>query len=373
MADPIRMFIVAGEPSGDRLGAALVHDLRHHRPVDISGVGGSLLVGEGLDPIFPMSDIAVMGMEAVIRRLPLVLWRVLQTAIVILRARPEIVVLIDAQVFNRFVARLVRTLGFRNPILLYVAPTVWGYAPERARKIKPLYDEILAILPFEPVLMEQLGGPETHYVGHVATRDAAPPHTPLDQGLVGLMPGSRDREIVHHLPVMRACVEALKDHHAVTGFYLPALPAAAERLREAVADWPAPVEIVTKASDKSARAAQAVLAIATAGTVSLELALAGLPMVLFYAPDGKFLELAAKGQLFALPNIILGEEIVPEEVGAQPSAEVVIEQARSILNSAEARQAQVNAFLRLHEMIVTGTPEHPRENPADRILAHLAD
>jgi lipid-A-disaccharide synthase len=282
-------------------------------------------------------------------------------------------VLIDAQVFNRLVTRIIRLFGFRKPVLLYVAPTVWGYAPERARKIKPLYDEILAILPFEPALMEQLGGPETHYVGHIATREARPTHKPLDTGLVVLMPGSRDREIEHHMPVMRALAEALNNHPAVTGFCLPALPAHAEQLKHAVSGWPVPVEVVTDKMDRETRIVEAVLAIATAGTVSLELALAGLPMVLFYAPDGKFVELAEKGQLFALPNIILGETVIPEEVRASPRPEVVIAQAKSVLDDPQQRRRQAEAFARLQKIVVSGTDAHPREDPADRVLAHLPD
>ena len=159
MADPIRLFIVAGEPSGDRIGADLVRRLRTHRQVQLSGVGGDALQGEGLRSLYPMSDLSVMGVKDVLMRAPLLLWRIRQTANAILEARPDVLVLIDSQVFCQMVAQRLRQAGYAGQIILYVSPAVWAWKPERAPTLKPLFNEVLAVLPFEPAVMRKLDGP----------------------------------------------------------------------------------------------------------------------------------------------------------------------------------------------------------------------
>ncbi|MBN9349027.1 MAG: lipid-A-disaccharide synthase, partial [Devosia sp.] len=150
MAEPIRLFILAGEPSGDRIGADLVKRLRVQHRVTLTGVGGAELEGEGLKSLYPMSDLSVMGLTDVIKRLPLLLWRARQTSQAILALSPDMVVLIDSQVFSQTVAGQLRKAGYAGKIVLYVAPSVWAWKPERAPALKPLYDEVLAVLPFEP-------------------------------------------------------------------------------------------------------------------------------------------------------------------------------------------------------------------------------
>src|SRR5690606_15528125 len=172
-----------------------------------------------------------------------------------IRDQPDVVVLIDSQVFVRVVAERVRQAGGRVPMLLYVAPAVWAWAPERAAKLKPLFDEVLAVLPFEPRVMAELGGPPTHYVGHPALtrqpmRAAQPPRGPFL-----LLPGSRMGELRRHLGLMRAAVEALREHPQVSGFVLPTLGTFKDRLAAEVAGWPAPVEVVTGRARDAAFAA----------------------------------------------------------------------------------------------------------------------
>ena len=191
MADPIRLFILAGEPSGDRIGADLVRRLRIHRPVTLTGVGGDQLAGEGLGSLYPMSDLSVMGIQDVLRRAPLLLWRIRQTVNAILAATPDVVVLIDSQVFCQTVARQLRKRDYKGQIILYVAPSVWAYKPERASLLKPLYDEVLAVLPFEPAVMKRLDGPTTTYVGHPALEHTSLRPNQPERGPLLLLPGSR--------------------------------------------------------------------------------------------------------------------------------------------------------------------------------------
>ena len=191
MTNAPRLFIVAGEPSGDRLGAELLKRLRIESPVEPMGVGGPELEGEGLKSIFPMSNLSVMGVTDVLMRLPLLYWRLRQTVRAIRRAAPDLVLLIDLQVFSESVTRHLRKAGYAGKVLLYVAPSVWAWKPERAPALRPLYDEVLAILPFEPAVMKQLGGPKTTYVGHPALEQSRYRGVQPKSGPLLLLPGSR--------------------------------------------------------------------------------------------------------------------------------------------------------------------------------------
>ncbi|HEV2514875.1 MAG TPA: lipid-A-disaccharide synthase [Devosia sp.] len=371
MAEPLRLFIVAGEASGDRIGADLVQRLRRQVPLTLSGVGGPELEVEGLSSLFPMANLSVMGWSDVLRRLPLLLWRLRQTANAIIRQRPDVVVLIDSQVFVKAVAARVRRAGVTVPMLLYVAPSIWAWRPERALELKPLFDEVLAVLPFEPKVMAELAGPPTTYVGHPAlSRFPMRPAQP-DRGPLLLLPGSRDGELRRHLPLMREAAKMLLRHPRVTGFVIPTLPSLAERLRSEVASWPMPVQIVSGGA-RNAAFASAYAAFAVSGTITFELAMSGVPMVVTYVADPHQARRAAKlGRpvQIALPNIILGREVVPELQFVDPKAERSLAPLAALLDESEAVAAQVAAFQELRALMQQGAPEAPLVDPAERVLA----
>lgn len=367
----LKLFILAGEPSGDRIGADLIRRLKSRVHLAFIGVGGAELEAEGLQSLFPMSDLAVMGISDVLLRLPLLLWRVEQTARAIRTANPDIVVLIDSQDFSKLVARRLKRLGYAGRMILYVAPSVWARAPQRAAKLRPLFDEVLAVLPFEPAVMQRLGGPPTHYVGHPALGERLT-RSVVEQGPLLLLPGSRDGELRRHLPLFRQVVERIKGNAAVTGVVIPTLPALQQRLERETADWPLPVRVV---SDRSARAAlyrDAVLALVVSGTATLELGLAQVPMVVSYVLDGpQAREYERIGRpAISLPNIVLDRSVVPELVQPVPDAAVVAEVVRGLLDSKKARQAQIEAFGELYQLMEHGAEGHPRQDPADRVLKH---
>ncbi|MGV3650760.1 MAG: lipid-A-disaccharide synthase [Devosia sp.] len=373
MPEPLSLFILAGEPSGDRIAGHLVQKLALRRALTLTGVGGEALVAQGLKSLFPMSDLSVMGWSDVLPRLPLLLWRVRQVARAILDSRPDIVVLVDSQVFSKLVARQVRAGGGRMPILLYVAPAVWAWKPERALALPALFDEILSVLPFEPAAMRDLGGPETHYVGHPALEKIAFQARLGPTGPILLLPGSRVGQMRRHLPLMRAAAESLAQSGA-EAFSILAPAALRPAIAAAVADWPLVPEVVSGEVARDRLFAEASLAVAISGTITLELALAGVPMVTTYLGDrGQAKRFRQYGVRFAaLPNILAQGPVVPEILMEAPEPGRLAAAAVQLYRDPQAQAEQRSAFAALRRTMETGTADDPREDPADRVLARLA-
>lgn len=370
MSDALRLFIVAGEASGDRIGADLVERLRDEVDVELVGVGGEELEALGLRSLFPMENLSVMGWSDVMLRLPLLLWRLRQTVRAIRRSRPDIVVLIDSQVFSKSVAERVRRSRYRVPMVLYVAPSVWGYHPERAAALRPLFDEVLAVLPFEPGVMKELGGPPTTYVGHPATRRFAMRPEMPDRGPFLLLPGSRRGEIARHMPLMKVAAERMGGSLLVSDFVIPTLPHLVGDIERATRDWRIPVRIVT-GTDRRREFEAAVAAFAVSGTVTLELAMAGVPMAVTYVADKKQAVLLDKHKLppLALPNIIAGKRVVEELVFTDTVDTSLVEPAlRRIVDDRDVIAAQLDAFADIRALLERGVRSAPIMSPAERVL-----
>jgi len=373
MTRPLRLFILAGEPSGDRIAADLVRRLKAQVPVTLSGVGGEALAAMGLRSQFDMSELSVMGWADVLPRLPKLLWRAWQVARAIARSRPDVVVLVDAQAFSSIVAGQVHRAAPEIPVLLCVAPAVWAWKPERARQLTPRFREVLAVLPFEPAIMRQVGGPQTAYVGHPALTAHMQREEMPAKGPLLLLPGSREGELRRHLPLMREMARDFVNHSRVSGLVLPTPRRLGDRLRQAVADWPVPVSVVTGEAAKVAAMAEAIGAVAVTGTVTLELALAGVPMVTTYVAD--------KGQarrwfkyrtkFAALPNAILDRALVPEILQMQPDARGLSAAVGALLDDPARMREQISGFGEIRQLMETGMPEDPRADPAERVLAYF--
>lgn len=368
----MRLFILAGEPSGDRIAADLVQRLRQRVPVDVSGVGGDALAGQGLTSLFDMNELSVMGWADVLPRLPRLLWRARQIARSIVKDRPDVAVLVDSQVFSAIVAKQVYKAAPDIPVLLCVAPAVWAWKPERAQHLKPHFREVMAVLPFEPAFMRSAGGPETSYIGHPAT--ATLPFRPLPplQGPILLLPGSRDGELRRHLPLMQSVAAELAAHPSVTGFILPTPRRLEANLKQRVADWPTKVEVVSGEDHKAAAMQAAVAAVAVTGTVTLELALAGVPMVTTYVADKGQAKrwFKYKVKFASLPNAILETALVPEILQIEPDAAALASSVRELLDNPESVGRQVEGFRQIRQLMEEGTEEDPKGDAAERVLKY---
>jgi lipid-A-disaccharide synthase len=367
----LKLFILAGEPSGDRIAADLVERIRAGTELTLTGVGGAELVGQGLRTLFPMRELSVMGRD-ILLRLPWLYFRAWQVARAIIRGKPDIVVFVDAQIFSAVVAGQVRKAGARMPILLYVAPSVWAWAPERAKRLKPVFDEVLAVLPFEPQVMADLDGPLTHYVGHPAVKRLKQRQTLPRTGPLLLLPGSREGELRRHLPLMRVVAERLSGHPKVSGIVVPTLSALHRRISEEVAEWQVPVRVVAGESERAGAFASAIAACSVMGTATLELALSGVPMIgTFVADKGQEQRWYKYSVKYAsLPNHILGEALIPEVLFVEPDIEQLVAAVTALLDGDVAAR-QLDGFRRIRALMTEGMPGFPVVDPVERVLSHL--
>ncbi len=301
-ADGPRLFLVAGEPSGDALGAALIRALREETAgaARFAGVGGPLMAAEGLESLFPQDDLAVMGLVEVLPRLPTILRRMRETVDAAAAWRPDALVTIDSPSFGLRVARRLKARAPATRAIHYVAPSVWAWRPGRARRMAAYVDRVLALLPFEPPFFEAVGLP-CDFVGHPAMAapqaDAAAaaalrarldiaPEAPV---LLAL-PGSRMGELRRHMALFGETIRLLKADRPDLRVILPTVPGVADAAAGMSADWAVAPDLLDPrdaapeiaAARKRAAFAAATAALCASGTVALELAAADLPMVSVY-------------------------------------------------------------------------------------------
>lgn len=360
------VFLVAGEESGDSLGAGLMAELRGLRPqARFRGVGGARMQGEGLAPLFPMEDITAMGFAQVIGGLPRILRRMGEVVDAIVAHPPDILVLIDAPDFTHRVARRVRARLPDLPIVKYVAPTVWVWRSGRARAMAPHVDRVLALLPFEPTAMHDLGGPPTTYVGHpllgeldhlrprggeVERRLSGPP-------LVLVLPGSRRAELARLGKTFGEVLARLHQRLPTAEFVLPTLPRRLAQVEEMVEDWPLAPRVITDDAEKRAAFRAARVALAASGTVTLELAFSGIPTVAAYRVprlEGWIAPYILKVTTAILPNLILGENVVPEYLQWHIDPPAMAEALARLAQDGPEREAQLAAFARLDAIMGLG-------------------
>jgi lipid-A-disaccharide synthase len=376
-AADLHVFLVAGEESGDRLGAALMRALRQRcgRRVRFSGVGGTQMATEGLASLFPLGDLAIIGFAAIPARLPKILRRIRETADAAIAARPDVLVIIDSPEFTHRVARRVRERTSAIPIVDYVCPSVWAWRPGRARAMRAYIDHVLALLPFEPAAVWKLDGPPCTYVGHPLSErtaalrpNAAEAERRLaDPPLLLVLPGSRAGEIERMAGVFGQAAALVSNRIGGLEAVVPAVPHLADMVRTWVKYWKVPARVVTEPAEKDAAFRTARAALTKSGTSTLELAVAGVPMVAGYKIS--LLEelvghMMVKVPSIILANLVLGEKAVPEVLQRACTPIALAKALLPLMSDTPERRRQLDAFARLDAVMEIG-----QAVPSDRAAA----
>jgi lipid-A-disaccharide synthase len=324
---PLKIAVIAGEVSGDLLGADLIAQLKAMHPgqVELVGVGGDALEAQGLRSLFDFSELSIMGITQVLSKLPRLIKLISLTSDAIVEAKPDLLLIVDSPDFTHRVAKKVRRKLPDLPVVNYVCPSVWAWKEYRAKAMLDYVDAVLAVLPFEPAVMQRLGGPETHFVGHRLSshpdirriREARKARAVKGSGqpkTILLLPGSRGSEITQLLPVFGEAMKEFVARNGETRFVLPTVARQEARVRYITRDWTLRPEILVGDEAKWRAFEEADAAIAASGTVILELALAHVPVVSTYRGDWIVRLLANRIKIWtgALPNLIADYAVVPE-------------------------------------------------------------
>ena len=379
MFRPANFFLLAGEPSGDLLGARLIRSLRQLRPdATFRGVGGDRMQAEGLQSLFAMDELTHFGIFEIWRHVPNLLRRIREVADEVKKTAPTAFISIDVPGFSFSVAR--KLAGSGVPRIHMVAPTVWAWRPERTKKVAALYDHLLTLLPFEPAYFEKENLRCT-FIGHpvlengadkgdgaafIARHNLAP-----EKPILILLPGSRRSEWERLLPIMAETLNRLGVEWPELQIVLPTLPACQKEMRERIRDWPHPITLVAGDQDKHDAFAAGTVALAASGTVAVELALAGLPSVIAYKLHPLtylFYRRLIKVKYVSLPNLLLDRETQPECLQTECTPERLAREVGTLLADPEKRQAQKAALRLIAPLLTNDTGESPSMRAAKAIL-----
>jgi lipid-A-disaccharide synthase len=380
---PLAISLIAVEESGDVLGAALARALveREGSVPKLSGVGGRAMAAAGIASPFPIDELSIIGLTAIPRRLPTIFRRIRETADAVVAAQPDALVIIDSPDFTHRVARRVRRCAPSIPIIDYVSPSIWAWRPGRARAMLRYVDCVLSILPFEPATYERLGGPPCYYIGHpmierlaelrpnaeeMRRRQTSPP-------LILVLPGSRSSEIHRLLTIFGAAMARLATRIGPIELVLPTMPYLLPQVRECVAGWSVQPRIVVEPAQKWAAFRTARAALAASGTVTLELALAAVPTVGAYRVtliEEIVARLARLPEIstIILANLVLGENVVPEFLQRDCTAEKLADDLVPLVSDTVQRRRQIEAFARLDAIMAIGSA-----SPSSRAAAIVLD
>ncbi|MBP8939098.1 lipid-A-disaccharide synthase [Agrobacterium genomosp. 3] len=383
MTATLKVAVIAGEVSGDLLGADLIRSVKARYPgsVELMGVGGEALEAQGLTSLFDYSELSIMGFTQVLKKLPKLIARINQTAQAITAAKPDILLIIDSPDFTHRVAKKVRKQLPNLPVINYVCPSVWAWKEYRATAMLSYVDHVLALLPFEPEAMRRLGGPPTTFVGHrlsvdpdvMAVRQKRAERSLPAKGeakTILLLPGSRSTETTRLMEPFREAAKAFVERNGPTRFVLPTVPRQENRIRELAATWPEDIrpEIGIDSAFKWNAFARADAAIAASGTVILELALAGVPTVSVYKTDWIFTMLSKRVKTWtgALPNLIADYPVVPEYLNEVVRPGSMLRWAERLASDTTERRAMLEGYALVQQRLHTDVP--PGETGAGILL-----
>jgi lipid-A-disaccharide synthase len=380
-----RLFLVAGEHSGDALGAKLMQalDKRLKGGVRYLGVGGGLMEKKGLVSQFPLEEVAVMGPLSILPRLPRLLQRISGTAKAAVAAMPDAVVIIDSPEFTHRVAKKIRRKRPDIPIVNYVSPQVWAWRPGRAARMRWYIDHMMALLPFEPEVYARLNGPPCTYVGHplIERIDALKGTDPLplmvrlgldrSRPIVLVMPGSRKSEVSRLMGTFGEAIKLLSERLGPVQVLLPALDTVRDEIELQLKQWKVPVHVIEGEENKYRAFGLAHAALTASGTATLELALAGTPAVVAYRVDliASSLRFLLTVPSIVLANLVLGENVYPEFIQERAQPQNLASALLPLLSDTPERRRQISKLAATAEkMEVRGQP--PSARAAEIVLYH---
>ncbi len=374
----IAVYLIAGEASGDNIGAKLMTALKKSgRNIEFAGIGGDRMIAEGLEPLFHSSELSVMGFTEVLPHIPRFMKLLKLAELDIIQRNPDLVITIDSPGFNfRLAARLAKS---KHKLIHYVAPTVWAYKPERAAKVARLYSHIMVILPFEPPYFEREGISCT-FVGHPAVEDQiiqteqnfrTVHNIPEDKLLLCITPGSRMGEIRRHLPIFRDTLKILQSRGMDMHTVIPVIPAVADDVKKLTVDWPCGLTITDTPQQRMQAFAASTMALTKSGTVALELALANVPMIVTHrisSFSAFMLKRMIKVKYVNLINLILNREVVPELLQERCRADLLADALFKLANDKQLQEQQVSAFKEALGIMRLGQTPTPSEMAAGKVL-----
>ncbi len=345
MGKAVKLFLIAGEPSGDRLGAALMAGLKSLHPgIAFQGVGGPMMQAEGMQSLFPMAELSVMGIAEVLPKYLHLKRRIRESAVAV--AGADALITIDSPDFSFRVAKLVKAANPAMKTIHYVAPSVWAWRPGRAAKMAAFIDHVLALLPFEPPLMTA-HGMTCDFVGHPVVAEPLAARIQQNSPLILTLPGSRASEITRLIPVFGAVLRRVKQAHPDVRVALPTVPHLAAQVRALTSDWPITPDIIENPDRKRQAFADATVALAASGTVSLELAANRCPMVIAYRTHPVtywLMQRAALIDTVTLVNLVSDTRVVPEFLGPRCTPDLIAPALIDLIGNGPARTAQITAM-----------------------------
>jgi len=378
---PLHVYVIAGEPSGDVIGARLIEALRADGDIEVSGIGGPEMEAAGLQSLFPYDELAIMGLTEVLPSVPRILRRMRKTARDIERKQPDVIVTIDSP---GFVFGVIRRLKSRNcPRVHYVAPTIWAWRAGRVKKFRKHFDHLLALFPFEPPLFEA-AGLDCTFVGHpIAEGAVASGNGPAfrqrhgigtDEQVLCLLPGSRRGEVSRLGPVISEVLGLLARSNPGARIVVPAAPNVRDAVGTLAVTWGDKVLVVDGASERYDAFAASDLALAASGTVTLELAYAGVPTVVIYQVGkltGEIARRMIRIEHVSIVNIVAGRLIFPEFLQSRCRPALITGAVSALLGDRDAARI-IGADAQAIACDIAGGGDKPSARAARAIRAIVA-
>ncbi len=376
----MKYYLIAGEPSGDALGAKLMDALKKaDKKAQFFGVGGDSMQASGLKSLFNISDLAIMGLAEVIPSIPRVLRRINETIEDIKQQKPDAVISIDSWSFCSRVHKKLRKLNLNIPQIHYVAPQVWAWKKKRAKTMYKYIDHLLTLFPQEPKYFTPYNLPTT-FVGHPVIEsdivngkesDFKKRHKISEKKKIMLvLPGSRHNEVERLLPTFLEVVNTIKTKHTNFAFVIPTVSTVAEKVKKAVKDSGLPIIVVEGQKERHDAFKQAEVAIAASGTVALELAIVDVPHIIAYKVP-KLTEWIARHfihiQFVNLSNILLGREIVPELLQDDCNAQNIEKYVEQFISRKGIYKRQMEGFAKVRK-ILGFEKQMPSKKAAETII-----